>query len=821
MTSITKRLNTLFETNDIIVWYDEEATLKETIEPELLNATLLEVANNEFGIKHQIFTASKGQKFLIYAPFARPSLEDNWLLDLELSGYLFSADRASMCMSDLGLDATLKPFVQKHIKFFDAKARTEPLQKLLESAETQASLAMKMMAVLSRAEPKLPHILITLLVHPKYYDELCKYGLDEYLWGRIKEYFDYNSSEPTLKDFGFKLLQTHFYSFIDAAKCVLNKEAVLFVKHWMDSSTNQNAYRQYAHDVEKELNLQANIDALGIDALAGCDTYEYCEQKIISHCIQTLIQADENFDTKSIKILFSKRAHGFWYGDYRHIYAAIEAATSFMEGLKEASFVFTDFDDGINAYISNLQSLDTLYRHYSVHADRSEHANTLKALTQSMEKHYLNGFLRPLNDHWQEHLGSYANTAYRMQRDFFTEYLEPLLEKEQRVFVIISDALRFECGMELKTRIEGLNRYQASISPLIGVLPSYTQLGIAALLPHGKLSFGADDDTVYSDGKSTQGTKNRQKLLESCPYEATYIDDEQFLALDRNGGREFSKAHQLIYIYHNQIDATGDKAASEHRVFDAVEKSFETIERIIKQIINLNGINIFITADHGFLYHTTETLESELCKVEKQVGEKRRNRRFIIAKDIEPHTCLDTFTASSFGIDGDEKIALAKSINKIRISGGGHRFVHGGATLQELIVPCLHVRKHRQDDVRSVEVSCLPVSQITTNSVMLSFYQEEPINDKIKPLSLKAGFYAQDGTLLSNIVRYTFESDDGFDRNREMKLRFDFKSEANNYSGQSINLVLMRMIEGSDETPEYKTYSVKLQLTFVGDFDDF
>ena len=89
------------------------------------------------------------------------------------------------------------------------------------------------------------------------------------------------------------------------------------------------------------------------------------------------------------------------------------------------------------------------------------------------------------------------------------------------------------------------------------------------------------------------------------------------------------------------------------------------------------------------------------------------------------------------------------------MQGGGNRFVHGGASLQEMVVPLISVKKTRKDDVVDVDVSCIPISQITTNSVMLSFYQEEPIDDKIKPLALKIAFYAKDDKLISNFNSYT------------------------------------------------------------------
>ena len=53
-----------------------------------------------------------------------------------------------------------------------------------------------------------------------------------------------------------------------------------------------------------------------------------------------------------------------------------------------------------------------------------------------------------------------------------------------RTVVIISDAMRYEVGQELLARMQDDPKCtSAKLDVLLGVLPSYTQLGMAALLP--------------------------------------------------------------------------------------------------------------------------------------------------------------------------------------------------------------------------------------------------------------------------------------------------------------------------------------------------
>ena len=75
--------------------------------------------------------------------------------------------------------------------------------------------------------------------------------------------------------------------------------------------------------------------------------------------------------------------------------------------------------------------------------------------------------------------------------------------------MIISDALRYECAKELSKVISYENTDNRSFNVkeefMISSLPSYTQLGMASLLPNNEVEIKSTDDTVYVDGKSSKG----------------------------------------------------------------------------------------------------------------------------------------------------------------------------------------------------------------------------------------------------------------------------------------------------------------------------
>jgi len=431
--------------------------------------------------------------------------------------------------------------------------------------------------------------------------------------------------------------------------------------------------------------------------------------------------------------------------------------------------------------------------------------------------------LRELNDNWQGFAETYTtSTPIQHQQKFYNTKVEPYLQKKNKVFVIISDALRFECGVELTSQILAENkkkdRFSATISSMLSSLPSYTQLGMASLLPHRQLSIQNKNDIVFVDDKSSSGTANRDKILKSYDENAMAIGYEDFLKYKRDEGRELVRNASVVYIYHDEIDKMGEK--NEIKTFDAVQSTFISIIKIIKQISNFNGSNMLITSDHGFLYTNQATQDSEFCKVDSD-GAIKSNRRFIIGQNLESGTCVSKYSGADLGIGGDNEYLIPKSINKIRVQGGGNRFIHGGASLQELVIPLIEVNIGKgKKEIKQVNVDIIPMRSISTNTVNISLYQSEIVDDKTKPITLKISFQSADGVLLSDEFKHTFNSTEQYDTNRETRFKMTFKQNINEYNNQNIKLVTKKVLDGSSETPIYKEFEVKLALSFFNDFDD-
>ena len=469
--------------------------------------------------------------------------------------------------------------------------------------------------------------------------------------------------------------------------------------------------------------------------------------------------------------------------------------------------------------------LDQHYRKFIYHLHASKQPTLLQKLNELVENLYSNNYLLKVNDNWQRVIDAtqvWDGSPIIGQNYFFETFIGQYLRTKNKVAVIISDALRYEIGEELAGIIEAEDRYTTELEPMLSTLPSYTQLGMAALLPHDELSI-AEDGTVRVDGKSATGRDNRAKILQPLfPDGAAAIRSADLLNMSREESRELVKGNQIIYIYHNQIDAIGDKKETEERVFEVVEDALAELVEILKKLTNANLSNIIITADHGFIYQNRPLDESEFASEDVQ-GEKIfvRNRRFVVGKGLRPSGSVKHFSPDELDLAGDYQIAIPKSINRLRLQGAGSRFVHGGAALQEVVIPLIKINKKRSSDVTQVDIDVITSSSsiITTGQIAVAFYQKEPVSAKLQSRHLQAAIYTQEGVQISDQHELSFDLPSENPREREVKVRFVLSKKADEANNQTVYLKLRELEPGTTHYKEYLSVPYQLRRSFTSDFD--
>jgi hypothetical protein len=156
------------------------------------------------------------------------------------------------------------------------------------------------------------------------------------------------------------------------------------------------------------------------------------------------------------------------------------------------------------------------------------------------------------------------------------------------------------------------------------------------------------------------------------------------------------------------------------------------------------------------------------------------------------------------------------------LQGSGKRYVHGGISLQEVLVPVVKIHKARSNDTAKVEIEFTRVpAKITTGQVSLGLFQDRPAVDKVLPRTLRIGLYSKDDTVLSEIKTYTFDSQSDEARHRETIALLTLSRSADKFNGQDVYLRLEEAILGTHQVVPYKSHKLKLQKPFASDFDEF
>ena len=183
---------------------------------------------------------------------------------------------------------------------------------------------------------------------------------------------------------------------------------------------------------------------------------------------------------------------------------------------------------------------------------------------------------------------------------------------------------------------------------------------------------------------------------------------------------------------------------------------------------------------------------------------------------------MKRYEAEGLGLSGELEVVIPKSINRFRRKGSATRFVHGGCTLQEIVVPVIQVKKGRTSDQALVDVDLINggSSVISAGQLAVNIYQSTPISDKIRPRHLRVGLWSPDGnTPISDLHELIFDFESESPREREQKLRLVLSKLADSYNEQQVTLRLEEPVSGTSHFTPYKSAVYTLRRLFTSDFD--
>ena len=791
------------EQRKIVFWMDTDKEFVEEIEQLTIDGVMVRTLSerNQFYMKHLLEEEDPTSSYLIYTNLEL-SVEDNWLADTVLYSKTFYADRISLILNELNIDSSLRAVIKKHEKFFRNKERFRKFKAFSIESYSEEAIELAIMSALCNLKtPDFEAVLKTVLMDTlddnknKYLSLLERFFDIDVFWTYVANYYGYERESKTLKTLFIHLTVTAFShsvneEYLTAVKdfiAVRNKaNALVFVDHWMHHKTDYKVFDEYTKMVEREIQLSNILQSVPIEEFKQADTFPYVDRAIIIYIANSLMEQLEDYEeyTKLIKLRRAKH----YFEKYAHVYEALYYTVKMHEFYKEYRQGIPQGQpiDIYEAYRKEYHVMDTYYRKFYVAYDEESNHELLKKLKELVENLYTNWFMGELSSHWSQAVKAdmtedWSLLGLQNQQDFYSSIIEPHIRKGERAFVIISDAMRFEVGVELAERLNSETIGTCDVQTMLGVVPSVTKLGMASLLPHRKLDFD-EAGHVLVDDKSSAGLENRKQIIHSSIEESIAIHFQDVLAMNKAGRRETFKGKKLIYIYHDTIDAMGDKASTEIYTFNAVETALNQLYDLVKIIRDdLSGTNVYITADHGFLYQRDALEESDKI-VNEVVDPIEVKRRYVLSK--EKHDISGQLAINLSSIVKNEQQLTAYVPNgtiRNRMQGTGVNFVHGGASLQEIVVPLLSFKNKRAGqrgaEITKVDIKLTSTTRRITNSIFsLDFFQTEKVADKMVARTVEIYMADNEGHVLSN--EETVIGDRTFDNpaDRTYKLQFVLKS---------------------------------------------
>lgn len=517
---IAKGLEAQFDKHRIVFWYDPAHEFRQAFEALTLDGVeKIEVANTEFAVKHRVLREEPKRRFLLYRDGSRPDDVDNWLLDIELAHGVFKTDQAAIWLADLGLPISFEDLVREHQEFFRSGRRLEKLKAAVRDDDTKAKLRLRMLGVCAGADGDFDTVIEALLGELAAAKDdslrlIDRVGLSGFLWDQMARLFGYRTEKASIGDFAITLFKSS-YQIAVGGEAILAPEALVFFRRWKNNRNAEEAFAILSAEYAEALGVAHDLTKRDFRTLIEMDYFEEVDRAII----RALVHAVGGQTVAQGEVLnwIRQRRQSHWYGAYRDLYEAIGFAAEFQQAMAQVTLGMTSLAEGVERYAKSWFRIDQLYRKFIWRMQKSGQATLMRELFEQVENHYVNSYLLRLSEAWQAHVDgaeTWSAPPIPAHRTFYREHVGEFRRRDQKVCVIISDALRYEVAEELRGRILSLDRYEAAIDPIFGSLPSYTQLGMAALLPNGELQIEDNDSgTVLVNSQSSQGIENRKKIL--------------------------------------------------------------------------------------------------------------------------------------------------------------------------------------------------------------------------------------------------------------------------------------------------------------------
>ena len=780
----------------IIFWYDPKQDYADFInELELDNTEIIKYDNNSFWIRYHIEKEELNKNIIIYLPFERKKGIDNDLLDLETanSDLLFNPDSTTMRLKNLGLTEDCRNIINKYAKFFGNKKRENEFKNFDIEEKDNDNIDLIITAILLNIksineDEILKEILKCYYEDQKRYEELFKFGSEEFILSLFNNTFGTSiSSSEELPEVYKSLIFTYFATTLKDIKKVSRYSKYLltdkatnvsvFINNLMRDKITKECFEKLSKEVEKEFGIDELLNSMDIEDYILSDAFESIDKYIIKYVVDKLFDGIGEYDI--YKNYIDARGNKYWFEKLSNEYNLLKVAIAFFRKIKrvEDSIKIVDIDRFAKDYADNFSEVDTLYRKVYFFFDNIENRDLFISLKNKIENIYVNNFMSELSIKWSdmiENMSRYDSNRMVLQKNFYKNYIKPFNDKKDRIIVIISDAFRYECAKELNEKLKQFAS-KSDITYMQGLVPSYTKLGMASLLPNKELSRIKDSDDILVDGQVSSSIKDREILLQKENPDSIAIKYDDLYEMTKLEWKKLFSGKKVVYIYHDTIDNAGEH--NENEVFTACDKAINELERLVKDLhTTFSGINAFITADHGFFYKRGRIESYE--KTSKTTNSTKQKTRYSYSDSIVDEEGILSISLDYLFGENSGYVNIPKGNIIFARQGTGINYVHGGILPHEIIIPVIDFKSTRTtEESKKVGITYSGLSTKITNAITyLEFLQDSNIDENNKPCRYLLHFEDKDENKISDECTIIANYENTEVKDRFFREKFVFKN---------------------------------------------
>lgn len=474
-------------------------------------------------------------------------------------------------------------------------------------------------------------------------------------------------------------------------------------------------YRRTAQATEALL--ADEIEAANAEDLGKIDTFPFEEDKVLKAALSALhggnwraaaAWSDQRLDgdtTTDAASAGAASASSFWLGQdparksaWQLVHAAVRLDRA-LDAAGERLSTAPSLEAAADHYVKHGAPVDQVHRHLeqlreaSLYPQLPEFEGLRAALDQSRRRwrRWADAWARDFNALCRRY-GFLPSPTYQ-QRTLFDDIVRPLSQESGTTAYFLVDAFRYEMAEELYRRLEETAATNVHLNARFAELPTVTEIGMNALAPvsiNGRLSpvpsalDGGVQGFASGEFRVTNPDTRKRAIHDrvggaACPL--LPLDD----VVNRDAAwlkRSIAQA-KLVIVHSREIDKAGENEFGP-AVFDTVMQKLRAAWTLLRDA----GVRRFVfTGDHGFLL-----LDDSAATAQPHGRRSDPHPRYVFSPAAADHNGEVRVALSDLNyVDQPGYVMFPETTAVFDTGRRTARFVHGGNSLQERLIPVLTV----------------------------------------------------------------------------------------------------------------------------------